>query len=156
MRKLKSHKRSLGPGQVPVVKIKYAHMLPRDYETWSMFLVRRILELDEVWYDVHVGRPMLAPEGSPEYILKVIAGVSRKRIDVVARLQDIHYLIEVKPHANMEAVGQVLVYRQLFNAEFDEPKVIFPMVVSKTADADVLKEADRQGVMIYPMKGVLL
>jgi hypothetical protein len=148
--------RSLGPGQAPIIRAKYAHMLPKDYGTWSMFLSNKVLELDEVWYDVHVGRPMLAPIGSPQYILDIAAGVSRKRIDVVGRSGEEFFVIEVKPHANMEALGQAITYRKLFREEFKDQEKAKALIVSRTADADIIEEASKQGILILPMEGVLL
>ena len=131
-------------------------MLPKDFATWTAFLERRIIDIDEVWYDVHVGRPMMVPEGSADWMLKVIAGVSRKRIDVVARKHVTYSVIEVKPHANMEAIGQVITYKQLFIEEFEIAGKVEPVIVAMTADADILESARQQGVMLYPMKGVML
>ena len=131
-------------------------MLPKDFATWTAFLERRIIDIDEVWYDVHVGRPMMVPEGSADWMLKVIAGVSRKRIDVVTRKHVTYSVIEVKPHANMEAIGQVITYKQLFIEEFEIAGKVESVIVAMTADADILESARQQGVMLYPMMGVML
>jgi len=131
-------------------------MLPADWSTWTQFLESGLMRIDELWYDVHVGRPIDLPDDSPDFLIKVAMGVSRKRIDVVARCRDVIHIVEVKPHANMESVGQIITYRNLFMAEFDIWQKIIGTVVAKTADADILDTALKQGVVIYPMDGVLL
>jgi hypothetical protein len=148
--------RSLGVGEKPIVRVKYTHMLKEDYATWSAFLESDIIRLDEVWYDVHVGREMAVPPGSPEYMLAVVSGISRKRIDVVGRSGGTIYIIEVKPHANMEAIGQVITYRELFVKEFEISGPVRMLVVSQTSDADILKTAQDLQVKVIPMKGVVL
>ncbi|GAI77685.1 unnamed protein product, partial [marine sediment metagenome] len=112
-------KRSLGPGLSPKVLKRYEHMMREDYATWTTFLQSREMFLDEVWYDVHVGQAMAVPEGSPVYMEAHAAAVSRKRIDVVGRTAKEFWIIEVKPYANMQAIGQVLIYEDLFCREFE-------------------------------------
>ena len=149
-------KRNLGPGESPVVKVKYTHMLPEDNKTWTQFLRSGEIVFETVWYDVHVGRQMSVPLGSPQYMINVVAGISRKRIDVIGMTDVALYIIEVKPHANMESVGQVVTYKRLFVKEFDFTHEIRTLIVSKTCDADILETAERLGVEVIPMEGVLL
>jgi len=148
--------RSLGPGWKPLIKLKYKHMMPADWSTWSQFLASELMRIDELWYDVHVGRPVDMPDDSPEYLIKVAMGVTRKRIDVVVRLGSELSIIEVKPHANMESVGQIATYRDLFKKEFEIKGAIKAVIVAKTCDADILETAEQLGVTIYPMDGVVL
>lgn len=149
-------KRSLGPGEKPKVQHKYPHMLPEDHGTWTAFIVGRYIELDEVWYDVHVGRPMPVPPGSPSFMKNVVDGISRKRIDVVGRAREGVYIIEVKPHANMEAVGQVVTYSNLFVEEFEITGAVQAVIVATSCDADILETANRLNVKIVAIKGVTL
>lgn len=148
--------RSLGHGEKPEIRSKYVHMMPEDHDTWTAFLQSSENDLIEVWYDVHVGRPMDVPPGSPEYMLKVVEGVSRKRIDVVGRTEKGLYIIEVKPHANMEAIGQVVTYANLFIQEFIIEGPIQGLIVATTCDADILEIAQRMGVKIIALRGTLL
>lgn len=131
-------------------------MLPKDKDTWTQFLEREIIIFEELWYDVHVGRPMVVPKGSPEYMIKVVSGVSRKRIDVVGSTDVELYIIEVKPHANMESVGQIVTYKRLFENEFAVTRMLKAMIVCKTADADILEIMEINGVQLVAMEGVLL
>lgn len=148
--------RSMGPGESPVVRAKYRHMMPEDHSTWTAFIESKILDLREVWYDVHVGRPMSVPLGSPEYMVNVVSGISRKRIDVVARSGRKFYIIEVKPHANMESIGQVVTYKRLYEKEFKCEGPLEAIVVSKTCDADIVQVAESLGVRMIPLDGVTL
>lgn len=148
--------RSLGVGERPVIKAKYAHMLPEDHATWTLYLKKQPGELHEIWYDVHVGQPMAVPKGAPEYMKNVVDGVSRKRIDVVGRTGTNFYIIEVKPHANMEAVGQVITYALLFANEFEVRGPVKPMIVATTCDRDILQIAQNQNVKIIALEGVTL
>ena len=149
-------KRSLGGGEKPEVKAKYAHMMAEDYAAWTAYLQSDYEDFDEVWYDVHVGVPMAVPPDSPNYMQAVVDGVSRKRIDVVGRWGNALYIIEVKPHANMTALGQALTYVHLFIEEFTIDGPVRAMIVATTCDADILDIAMRMNIKIVALKGVSL
>lgn len=155
MAKLQTN-RSLGPGEKPEVRAKYVHLWQKDYATWTAFLQSKAMNLEEVWYDVHVGRPMDVPKGSPEYMQDVVDGVSRKRIDVVGRVGAGLFIIEIKPEANMKAIGQVVTYTNLFIQEFTITGPVQAMIVATTCDADILETAQRQNVKIIALEGVTL
>jgi len=146
--------RSLGPGGKPQVSYRYLHMLREDAVVWTEFLQRGSLHFDEVWYDVHVGRPMDVPEGSPEYMKELADEVSRKRIDVVGRLGKAIYIIEVKPVANMMALGQVKTYRDLFGLEFEVTGPVHGLIVAATTDVDIIESAKDLNIEIIALEGV--
>ena len=149
-------KRSLGTGEKPVVKAKYEHMMREDHATWSAFLVSGDIKFEEVWYDVHVGAPMAVPLGSPEFMKDVVNGISRKRIDVIGKLNSEIHIIEVKPHANMQAVGQVIIYRDLFIKEYELEVAVRCLIVAMTCDRDILETAEKMDVKIVAILGVVL
>ena len=148
--------RTLGTGEKPEPRYKYTHLYQQDYATWTAYLKSEWNLLDEVWYDVHVGRPMDIPPDSPDYMQAVVDGVSRKRIDVVGRIENRFFIIEVKPEANMKAIGQVVTYTNLFINEFEITGTVQPMVVATTCDADILDIANEQNVIIVALEGVTL
>ncbi len=131
-------------------------MLTEDQATWTAFLQSEWNLLDEVWYDVHVGRPMDLPKDSPNYMKAVVDGVSRKRIDVIGRNGSVILIIEVKPYANMMAIGQVVTYKNLFVNEFTGYRSVQAMVVATKCDADILDIANEQKVIIIALEGVTL
>ncbi len=129
-------------------------MMPEDYATWTEYLGRNEGLFEEVWYDVHVGRAMPLPPEAPEWMVKVVDGVSRKRIDVVARSGNVLRIIEVKNLANMESLGQVLTYRTLFSNEYEVFGPVLPMVIAMRADLDIMETASALGVVVVALEGV--
>ena len=132
-----------------VVRPWYPHMLPQDAETWTRFLQGRQWVPEHVWYDLHVGQEVQLPAGSPAWLLRVAAGVTRKRIDVVGFLGGTYYVVEVKPYMNQLALGQALVYVPLFEAEFALQGKAVACVVCDQVDIDVGPIANRMGVTIW-------
>ena len=136
----------LGYGSKPVIQPRYPHMLAEDADVWTRFLERFPDRFREVWYDVHCGKPVPVPADSPEWLERFANGVSRKRIDVVARVPGGYVVVEVKPYANYVALGQVLVYRPLFAEEYAGSEGVTGLVVCYVADLDVVPEFGRHGV----------
>jgi hypothetical protein len=147
-------KRSLGPGRSPKVQRRYEHMMREDFDTWTTFLQSKEMILNEVWYDVHVGRVMEVPEGLPEYMHVQALAISRKRIDVVGRTENELWIIEVKPYANMQAIGQVLIYEDLFCREFELKLPTRTVIVASASDMDIIEGAAKYGVKIITVEGV--
>lgn len=138
----------LGPGRPAIVRPSYPHMMHEDTAVWTRFLASGDFELKEVWYDVHVGLSVLLPLGSDSIVQRIADGVTRKRIDVVAIVDSVYWIIEVKPMATMFAMGQVLVYERLFEAEFEPAIEAWPVLVCDTVDGDVISECQRLGVVV--------
>jgi len=127
----------------------YPHMLAEDVVVWTRFLQQNPETIREVWYDVHVGLPMPLPVGATDVQRRVAEGVSRKRIDVVARIEEGILVIEIKPYGNMVALGQAIVYTRLFEQEFEVDTDIYPAIVCAEADPDLKEEFKWQGIWVY-------
>jgi len=123
-------------------------MLTEDTLVWTKFLSSRVIHIEEVWYDVRVGQSVLTGVESSAVEKKVAAGLTRKRIDAVCRVGGGIWVVEVKPWANMYAVGQVISYVRLFAREYSAPGQIIPVIVCDDFDVDLLDEFDELGVLV--------
>jgi hypothetical protein len=138
-------------GRSPVIANTYPHMLPEDTLVWTRFLRKYEGRVTEVWYDLHVGAELEVPTGSPDYLSKVSTGVTKKRIDVVAKVDGKIWVVEVKPYCNMVAIGQAQVYHDLFEREFGMAGMTQPVVVCGTYDSDMVAYCEKSGVVIVPV-----
>jgi hypothetical protein len=130
-------------------------MGPEDVRVWTRYLQQRASSLEEVWYDLHVGTPMSVPAGMDESMQRVADAVSRKRIDVVARVGTGFWIIEVKPVCNTEALGQAINYVTLFRKEYPGPEALIPVVVCEQVEVDVIDTSDLLGVLVFAIDGIL-
>jgi len=126
----------------------YPHMLSEDTEVWSKYLSAPIVPIKEVWYDVRVGKPVQLPAEASPMELRIAAGLTRKRIDVVAAVGGGFWVIEVKPVASMLALGQILSYRTLFVQEYAVDGEVWPVVVCDSIDEDLVDEFGMLGVAL--------
>ncbi|MBA7479872.1 hypothetical protein ES707_15313 [subsurface metagenome] len=136
----------LGHSMKPVVMPSYPHMMAEDTDVWTRYLKDPITPIREVWYDVHVGRPVSLPVGADALTRRVAAGVTRKRIDVVCRVGGGFWVVEVKPFANMLALGQVISYYRLLVTEYELDGAAWPVVVCGDYDRDLADEYEAQMV----------
>lgn len=150
---MKKKKVSLGLGRLPNIMPNYPHMLNEDRDIWTKFLETNEYEIQRVWYDVHcgLGVPVKTEASMMEY--KISQGVTRKRIDVVCNVKNEIWIIEIKPHANMGALGQIITYERLFRAEYKNNLPIRPVILCWTVDPDILDSIEQIGVRIlHPVK----
>ena len=138
----------LGNSQKPVIMPTYPHFLAADTDVWSRYLADPIVPIKEVWYDVHVGGAVTLQSNADEMDKRIAAGVTRKRIDVVAKIGAGFWVIEVKPVAGMAAIGQIIIYTRLFLQEFQVPGEVFPVIIADEVDQDVAPEIDSLGVVV--------
>lgn len=124
----------------------YPHMMAEDTEVWTKYLKNPIAPIKEVWYDLHVGSPLELKPWASKIEKQIAAGVYRKRIDVVAHVGGGYWVIEVKPIAKMNALGQAIAYARLFAVEFSPPGEVVPVVVCDHCDPDLLDDFENAGV----------
>jgi len=141
-------KRSLGDHRKPDIMPNYPHMLAEDRDLWTKFLELGKYSIEKVWYDVHCGLGLPVPGGKQSIEYKIAQGVTRKRIDVVCTVKNEIWIIEIKPHANMGALGQIITYRKLFTEEYQTELKIVPVILCWTVDPDVAETLYKIGVTI--------
>ena len=138
----------LGKSQSPVVMSSYPHFGDADIDVWSKYLADPVVPIKEVWYDVHVGSPVELRRSSDEMDRRIAAGLTRKRIDVVAKIGSGFWVIEVKPVADQQALGQILNYTRLFVREFNVPGEVFPVIVADEVDMNVIGSFEELGILV--------
>ena len=138
----------IGPGQQPVVMPHYPHMLREDTEVWTRFLESGFIKIKEVWYDVRVGLPVFLGLGADVRDKRIAAGLTRKRIDAVAAVGGGLWIIELKPYANMYAVGQILTYTRLFVKEYVTHGQVVSVIICNDYDKDLLGQFDELGILV--------
>ncbi|MBA7554600.1 hypothetical protein ES705_47226 [subsurface metagenome] len=135
-------------GQKPIVMPSYPHMLTEDTDVWTAYLKAPLVPITEVWYDLHVGEPVTPVDAADILGARIAAGISRKRIDVVAKVDRGYWVIEVKPFAGMLAVGQILSYTRLFISEYLPAEEVWPVIICLNADPDLISNYEAYGIVV--------
>ncbi|MBA7532989.1 hypothetical protein ES705_25224 [subsurface metagenome] len=138
----------LGPGQRPIIMPSYPHLLAEDTQVWTKYLKSPITDMKRVWYDLHVGAPVWTGPGANAIDKKIAAGLTKKRIDVVASVGGGYWVIELKSVGNMFALGQALAYSRLFKIEFNIYEEVWPVVICDDLDLDLIDDYDINSVAL--------
>lgn len=117
--------------------MKYPHLLPREVEIWERFLAQYGMMFSGFSYDVRVGEGIqVRPEWGDE-IARMAKLLTQKRIDVVAYRPGEIWIIEIKPHAGLSALGQVIAYEDLYRTKYSPQEAIRKAIICETVDPDL-------------------
>lgn len=111
----------------------YPHLGPKDAHIWNKFVLKNPLRFDRVIYDMRCGEVEDPEPGLPQNIRDAWIDLCRGRIDVVAEDEDAIYIIEIKPRARGEAMGQAEYNAVLYRHEHRGGKRVIPAVVTDFA-----------------------
>ncbi len=123
-------------------------MMLEDICIWQKFISNGEFLPDKVWYDLHLGRPILIDKSLPEWMHKMNSGIGRKRVDVIGQVGPDYWVIEIKPLATYDAYGQVIFYADLFSREYQVITNVIPVILTDRCDYDIISLASRTGVLI--------
>jgi len=83
-----------------------------------------------------------------ELEMRISAGLTRKRIDAVVEVEGDTWVVEVKPYANMYAVGQIITYVRLFEQEYTYNGELTAVIVCDDYDDDLVEEFYELGILV--------
>lgn len=121
-------------------------MMPNDVAIWERFIEKFPGEYDFVQYDVPCGTgpvfDMVVDEGTGATQERLY----KKKIDVVASKEGEIYIIELKPDAGAGTVGQVKMYRRLYEKDYSPPVKPRCVIITNREIRDVREYAIEEGV----------
>jgi len=123
-------------------------MMALDRDVWTRFLEAEAFPITEVWYDVHVGEGLRLPADAPQLDQKISSALYEKRADVIARVGSQLWVVEVKPKADMTALGQIITYRELFLQKYRPAESVLGVVVCDQVDDDLLLIFEAIGAVV--------
>jgi len=129
--------------------LKYPHLGPEDATIWSRFIDKNPGFFESVDYDVKVGagRDYSAlPEDEFSEDLKYL---SKKRIDVVGFRPGEIFVIELKPKADLRALGEAVGYASLYREIGPIDKRILPVLITDEKLPDIEALCLKMGVLLF-------
>jgi hypothetical protein len=135
-----------------LARASYPGMSAVESEVTRAWLGRHGLEYDRVEFQVRLGAGIDPGPGQPEYIRQLGRELWAKRADVVAITGAAVTIVEVKERITPGAVGQLLVYRDLYRREHPGAATIRLLTIGRGAVTDLIETFTAQGVEIevYP------
>lgn len=127
----------LPPRVPPDPNGRFTHFIDHDAKLWRRFLLLHPPKNATVAYDVHVGTPAPVPDHYQRPYRRMIETLSTKRIDAVLFAPNETLVVEVKPYAGTQSIGQALANTALFKAKYPQFPSIKPAIVTDTAQPDM-------------------
>lgn len=137
------------PGRFPYKKLtKYPHMKPEDVKVWERLLEEEPSLFDTCDYDFALGKGAPTNPDHPEEIQFDHTILTQKKVDVIGYVGNDVYVIEVKPIADMRALGQILTYFELYTAEYKNEGNVYRMVVCGGIERELDTMFQRNDIII--------
>jgi hypothetical protein len=119
-----------------------------DAALWHRYITANPGLYTTISYDVHVGHGALTDPEPRDNFAKDLQDLTQKRIDVVAYSPSRNYVIEVKPRASVLAIGQAIVYTDLYVRTFNPHLPTIAAVLTDIPDQDLIQTANEYHVLI--------
>lgn len=113
-------------------------MGPQDIAIWLRYLQRGGAVNAPFLYDLRVGDGLKMPPGSSQIAINSAQALTTKRIDVIWMKDQRTIICEVKKRAGSTALGQLILYRNLFVQTFPEQPQPKMVLVTDELQPDVL------------------
>ncbi len=123
-------------------------MKPEDVAVWERFIDDHPGYFDTVDYDVPCGKGAPTDSAHPKNIQRDHTILTQKKIDVVGYRGDSVILVEVKPVADMRALGQLITYSHLYADDHPEAGILTRLVVAGELERELDAVYHTQGVEI--------
>ena len=121
----------------PTRQAHYPHLSALDSQLWDNYLALGDHGYLSVQYDVPVGEPIDASLLTLPKNLYMEARLSAHRIDIVATAKDHIDIIECKPRAGTTALGQLIIYSQLYQSSYNPTLPLRLLLITNQIDHDI-------------------
>jgi hypothetical protein len=125
---------------------KYPHLGPYESVLWDTYLKSRPIPFTRCAYDVCLKVPYIYGLSFPESVKKDWEYLTAFKIDCVCDTVDSWILVEIKSFLSPAAIGQLLMYKALFEVEMLPKKRIDLWLVCRKADNILLDSFQKYGI----------
>lgn len=129
----------------------FPHLSKHDAPIWSRFLDAYADAFTGFSYDVALGGVLLGEEHGDEAARKGWQYSTALKIDVVGFREDAAWIIEVKPSANVSAIGAALCYVELAAIDKFTDLPLVPCVVTDELTPDIAYCCEQLGVVHFEL-----
>jgi len=130
-------------------RYRYPHLTEADKAIWDAFIEEHPDFFDEVEYDVLVGEGREPDPEDPEFIKRIVTYITKYKIDVVGYKDGTVSLVEIKPYAAASALGQLFVYRSLYERDINPLIIPRLIVVTDRLTDDMRYVYQYYGIDVY-------
>lgn len=123
-------------------------MPPEDLPVWHQWRKIHGREYDYLLYDVRITTMDIPAEAATEEMIRMWMMNISKRLDAVAVRGNQIIIFEVTSRAFLRAIGQIIVYRDIWQAIKPMEGEVTSAILCKQADDDILMVGHNQDIVI--------
>jgi hypothetical protein len=97
-----------------VFSLSFTHLVPEEISLARAFITQNPIAATSWRFDEHLGDGMSPQPDWPPWLGLMAKTLTQRRVDLVGVTEAIDWIIELKPRANIHAIGQLLVYQKLY------------------------------------------
>jgi len=136
--------------KIPYEKLlRYPHLRAEESKIWDRFIEKNPKIFEEVIYDAKIGKSRDYSDYPEDKIREDMEYLSKKRIDVIGLIGDDVYVIEVRPKANLSAVGNALGLAELVRDVTPVYKIVIPTIITDEILPDMPELCHRMAVKLF-------
>lgn len=124
-------------------------MSPLDTQLWIIFLNKHGANYDKFSYDVKVGSGVSPSSDYSKKFYDDYVELTKKRIDAVGWTPAGAHIFEVKPRAGSAALGQLLMYRDLFTNSYPSYSIASLNVICQLITPEERILYSQHNIVIY-------
>ena len=123
-------------------------MKQEDILTWEIFLTKFPDEYESVDYDFHIGKLDEHIATAEESEIGGAQAVNQYKIDVVGYKNGRIDLIEVKNQAVPSAIGQLKMYKTLYDREIKPSMPTYPIIIARSQTPFMSETCKSEGILL--------
>jgi hypothetical protein len=123
-------------------------LTPIEDAVAKAWLTKHATEYDSVDFNVRVGSGIQLPDSSPDYMKLYARQATTKRCDMVLHKGTEATIVEVKIRVGGSALGQLLLYKRLYQADHPEVTAVHLIAAGQTIEPDVQEAYDELNIPV--------
>lgn len=130
-------------------RVKFPHFTPEEAEVLEAFMRAKII--DGKWsFDIRLPSQKGKLKGiHPDWVIQMWNKVTAKRIDALCETADSIHIIEVKRYLMASGIGQLIVYKYLYEKYYKPEKPIQLWLIAMYDDPDVREVCGVLGIRVW-------
>ena len=120
-----------------------------DKQIWNRFIEKYPEAYEEVIYNLHLGQGADIAKDADPSIIKDFVLLTQWKVDVVGFKDDRIDIIEVKPYAGANAIGQLKTYVEMYQGYVDPESKPVPVMITDQLRPDVALLSARLAFRVF-------
>jgi hypothetical protein len=130
-------------------QVRYPHILAQDAPILTAYLKEHGARYHAVDFDVRVGTGRDPGKDYDDNIRHMALDISRRRIDALGHKPGSVDVIEVTDAAGTTSLGQLLVYKRLYDIEHNPEQPATCIIAARSIQTDMLSAYQAAGIEIH-------